>query len=177
MYKRKKLNLSVKRDFQIWLLIRVFSVVLFSSLIASLVLYFYSRGEITDNFYNAHIALRRVSDLLLPVVIAGSLVSLLAGMALSLFLPQLIAGAIYRIEEDLQQVKEGNLAFEITLRNNDILQDLAGDINDTVARLRNEIRELKLNHGRIETLADENKIDELVQALTEQREQLERLKT
>src|SRR3989339_1256756 len=105
-YKRKKLNLKVKRDFQKWLLARILGVVVLSSLLAALILYFYSYREITDSYYDAHIKIRRVSDLLLPVVLAGSFISLISGMLLALFLPQKIAGPIYRIETDLQAVRD-----------------------------------------------------------------------
>ena len=84
-YKRKKLNLAVKREFQIWLLIRIGGVVIVSSLVAVLILYLYSRQEIATSFYAAHIQLRRVSDLLFPVIAAGAIVSLLSGLGLALF--------------------------------------------------------------------------------------------
>src|SRR6056297_3859872 len=76
-YKRKKLNLTVKREFQIWLLLRIIGVIVISTLVAVVILYFYSRQEISASFYSAHIQIRRVSDLLLPVIAAGAFISLL----------------------------------------------------------------------------------------------------
>ena len=60
-YKRRILNLAVKREFQIWLLIRIAGVVILSSLVAVLILYIYSRQEISSTFYTAHIQIRRVA--------------------------------------------------------------------------------------------------------------------
>lgn len=136
VHKRKRLNLSVKREFQLWLLIRIIGTILLSSLVAAAVLYFYARQEIGDSFYEAHLTIRHVSDLLIPVVIAGSLVSLISGTILALFLPQKIAGPIFRIEEDLRKIQGGQLDKIIKIRQGDPLQDFAKTINNTVDSLR-----------------------------------------
>lgn len=141
--RRKKLNLAVKREFQMWLLARIVSVVLVSSLVAVLILYIYSRQEISSSFYTAHIQIRRVSDLLIPVMTAGAFVSLLSGVALALFLPQKLAGPIYRVQKSLEVIADGNLTEFIVLRKNDTLMDLAASVNETTAGLRTKIREIK----------------------------------
>ncbi|MBU0909314.1 MAG: methyl-accepting chemotaxis protein, partial [Proteobacteria bacterium] len=89
-HKRKKLNLNVKREFQKWLFLRMTAQVLISSLVAAVILYFYARSEITDSFYSAHVTIRRVSDLLLPVIAAGSAVSFVGTLIVVIFLPQRI---------------------------------------------------------------------------------------
>lgn len=142
-YKRKKLNLSVKAQFQRWLLIRILGVVIVSAAVAVLILYFYSRQEISSSFYSAHIQIRRVSDLLLPVMAAGALVSLLGGMLLAIFLPQKIAGPLYRIEKGLEVIRQGDLTEEIRLRRNDTLAELADSVNETTGDLRVRIQEIK----------------------------------
>lgn len=137
--KRKMLNTKVKREFQIWLLLRILATVLVSSVVAGVILYFYARNEMAASFYEAHIKIRRVSDLLLPVIIAGSLVSLLSGTLLAIFLPQRIAGPLYRIEQGLKAVQDGDLDLHLTLRQDDPLSELAEAINKTVACLRQRI--------------------------------------
>jgi len=136
--KRKKLNLLVKRRFQLWLLVRILGTVMLSSVVAAIILYFYASHEVGESFYEAHIRIRRVSDLLIPVVIAGALVSLLSGTLLAIFLPQKIAGPIFRMEQDLQQIQNGNSDRVIKLRDGDPLQEFAETINTTVAALRAE---------------------------------------
>ena len=138
-YKRKKLNLKVKTQFQRWLLVRILGTVILSSVVAAIILYFYASQEIGESFYDAHIKIRRVSDLLLPVIIAGSFVSLLSGTLLALFLPQKIAGPVFRIEEDLKEIQAGNLKKEIRLRQGDPLKELAQVINATISFLCSKI--------------------------------------
>ncbi len=139
-FKRKKLNIAVKREFQRWLLVRIVGSVLVSALVAALVLYFYSRQELGESFYTAHITVRRVSDLLLPVILAGSAVSLISGVLLALFLPQKIAGPLYHVEKDLRRVADGDLTVKIVLREGDTLQDFAQLISQVINDLRLKIK-------------------------------------
>lgn len=138
--KRKRLNLNVKKYFQKWLLIRILLMVILSSLVAALILYFYARQELTSSFFDAHIKIRRVSDLLLPVVVAGSFTALVSGIIISLFLPQKIAGPIFRIEQSLKPIQEGDLTTLISLRKNDILKDLAEEVNKATLATRTRVQ-------------------------------------
>ncbi len=139
-HKRKKLNLSVKKHFQRWLLVRILGVTFLCSIIAALILYLYARNEITTSFFDAHIKIRRVSDLLLPVVLAGSLVSLISGMLISIFLPQKIAGPIFRIEQDLKPLQEGDLTSLIRLREGDVLNELAEEVNKATDEIKGKVQ-------------------------------------
>lgn len=176
-YKRKTLNLSVKKQLQLWLLFRIFGVVVLSSLVAVLVLYFYSREEISSSFYMAHIRIRRVSDLLLPVMATGSLVSLISGMVLALFLPQKIAGPIYRIERTLAGLRDGNLLERATLRRNDTLMDLADAVNETAAGLREKVQAVKDAQAELELRVAALGDELAVSAMARQQAALERLRT
>lgn len=142
-FKRKKLNLSVNREFQMWLLTRILGVVVVSSMVAVLILYFYSRQEISSTFYSAHIQLRRVSDLLFPVIASGAFISLLSGLGLALFLPQKIAGPIYRVQKSLDVVKTGDLTEKVVLRKNDAFMNLAESVNETTSDLCRRIQKIK----------------------------------
>lgn len=176
-YKRKKLNMAVKRELQMWLLLRILGVVIVSSLVAVLILYLYSRQEISTAFYSAHIQLRRVSDLLFPVLAAGGVVSLLSGLALALFLPQKIAGPVFRIQKGLSLIQAGDLTERITLRKGDILTDLAGSVNDTTADYRTRVQALKALQKELELLAASLEDEELKKLSTRQGEALQQLKS
>lgn len=137
--KRKKLNLQVKRGFQMWMFYRVLGAIFLSCAIAALILYFYSNQELGESFYEAHLKIRKVSDLLIPVILSGAFVSLLSGVLLVLFFPQKVAGPVYRIEEDLKAVQNGDLSKRIKLREGDPMQSLADTINKTLDNLQDKI--------------------------------------
>ncbi len=176
-YKRKKLNLAVKWEFQRWLLIRIGGVVVLSSLVAVLILYFFSRQEISESFYTAHFQIRRVSDLLLPVMAAGAFVSLVSGLGLALFLPQKLAGPIYRIQKCLEQIREGDLTEQIVLRKNDVFGDLADSVNETTAGIRTRIQELKEIQQELERLVQALEHEDAKTILARQNHVLNRLRT
>lgn len=134
--KRKKLDRKIKRKFQKWLYIRILGNVILSSVVAAIILYAYAYTEVTDSFWNAHITIRRVSDLLLPVCLSASIASLVSGAFMARFLPPKVAGPIYRIEQDLKKILEGNYDVRIKLREHDPFQDLAEVLNDTVDQMR-----------------------------------------
>lgn len=157
--KRKKLNLHVKKYFQQWLLLRISGVVVACSLIAALILFFYGRTEITASFFDAHVKIRRMSDLLLPVVVAGSLVSLISGVVLSVFLPQRIAGPVYRIEQDLKLIQKGDLRAEIGLRQDDVLADLAREVNKTTGEIHKKVKQSKKALKELEKVLETTRPD------------------
>ena len=164
--RRKKLNLTVKRQLQIWLLVRIIGIILLCTLVAVLVLYFYSRHELADSFWQAHIRIRRVSDLLLPVLLTGAGVATAAGVVLALFLPQKIAGPLYRIEQDLQVVRTGDLTKVISLRQGDILKELAMEINLTTEFIRGKTAAMQTQYREIEDLmAGDSDPDQIIAAL------------
>jgi methyl-accepting chemotaxis protein len=174
---RKKLNLAVKREFQSWLLKQVLFAVLLSAVVAALILYFYARQEVVGSFFDAHVKLRRVSDLLLPVVLSGTLVSLIGGALLALFLPQKVAGPLYRIETDLRAVAQGDLSVKIKLRDDDTLQDFAERVDETVGSLRIRVEEVRRLHGELEQAVAGDRPDQARQAASALGEALARFKT
>lgn len=176
-FKRKKLNLAVNREFQMWLLVRIIGVVIVSSLVAVLILYFYSRQEISSTFYSAHIQIRRVSDLLFPVMAAGAFVSLLSGMALALFLPQKLAGPIYRVQKGLEVIRDGDLTEKIVLRKNDTFMDLAESVNETTSGLRSRIEEIKGIQRELDRLITSLEHQDAAAVSARQNQALERLRT
>lgn len=163
---RKKLNLAVKREFQRWMLKQVLVAVVISSVVAAIILYFYARQEVIGSFFDAHVKIRRVSDLLLPVVCAGSAVSLAVGVFLSLFLPQKIAGPIYRIELTLKEIGDGDLTKTVKLRDGDTLKDLADNVNKMTEGLRNKVHVAKVGCMSLEQAilaGDSERVSELMQ--------------
>ena len=156
-YKRTLLNLSIEKEFQRWLMVRIFGVIILSSVLAAAVLFFYARHETVTSFYSAHIKIRRVSDLLLPVILCGSFVSMLAGTFLAFFLPQKIAGPLYRVEKELQDVKAGDFTVLIRLRQKDTLKSFVEVVNALIADLNQGASDLQAESQVLQkALADDD---------------------
>lgn len=167
-YKRKILNLKVKHQLQIWLLVRIGGIIILTAIISALVLYGYARHETVNSFYDAHIKIRRLSDLLIPVVFAGSIVSLISGTLLAIFIPQKLAGPLYHIEKVLDKAQQGDLTVRVTLRSSDTLQDFAHQINETLNHFDQQLGHIQYLNETIQRLSREGNSD-----VTQQLAQLE----
>ena len=134
-------------------------------------------NSISSTFYSAHIQLRRVSDLLLPVIASGAFVSLASGLALAIFLPQKIAGPIFRIQKGLETIGEGDLTEHIVLRRKSIFKDLAAAVNDTTASLRSRVEAVKEIQRELDQLIEKLESSEGKELSVRQNEALALLRT
>jgi len=140
--KRRKLNLLIKSDFQVWLFWRIFGIVLLCSVLFALILYFFLGYAPAGLFPSISAQSKELKELLLPFILISSTVSFFSGILLGILLPQKIAGPIYRIETDLKAFREGDLNKRILLRKNDPFADLADEINQTISLLATKPKEL-----------------------------------
>ncbi len=175
MKKRKKLNLQVKRDLQMWILSRMFFILAISISVALLILYYFSHREIGESFYKAHLTIRHVSDLLLPVILASGGICLLAGLAFALFFPQKIAGPVYRLEQDLKEVSRGNFQKIFRLRRTDRFQSLAEAANEALSKVRYEFRSLKEGLHQAQEALKEGHPEKAQKIMAQLEDQLKRL--
>ncbi len=177
MERRKRLNLKVKRDLQIWILKRILFVVAISIFLALIILYFFSHKEINQSFYKAHLTIKHVSDLLLPVILASAGVCLVAGFLFAVFFPQRIAGPIYRIEEDLKYVAStGDFTKHIRLRRGDRFHSLAQAANLVILRAREELKIVFRSLNQIEKALESGEIKEAKKKLDDLQKHLSGLK-
>ena len=176
-YKRKKINLKVKQDFQIWLLLRIMGTLLLTIVMASILLYLYAKGIVDAEYLSFKPDVRKVSEVLLPVLIAASLTSIVAGLLLALFLPQKIAGPIFRIEQDLLQIRTGDLTKTVNLRCADILKELAESVNMTMGDIGHMVKDIQESGNTLGTKILAGEADEIKRAFDRHKKQLERIKT
>ncbi len=161
MERRKKLNLKVKWELQRWLLWRIFLTVLVAISIALVILYLFSHREIGQSLYKAHLTIKHVSDLLLPVILASGGICLVAGLLIAIFLPQKIAGPIYRIEQDLRYVAEKrDLTKKVSLRRGDRFQSLASAANVVIDTVREDMSKILNDINGLDKALKEGKVAE-----------------
>jgi methyl-accepting chemotaxis protein len=96
---------------------------------------------------------------------------------LALFLPQKIAGPIYRFEQELKKVASGDLTTRFTLRNEDTLQDFAADMSQTIESLRHTVDQAKQSLDALEAALNDNRVEDAKKLAADARRVLARLKT
>ncbi|MBU0945742.1 MAG: hypothetical protein KJ804_19140 [Proteobacteria bacterium] len=83
---------------QEWLLIRIGVLIVFNPLIAALIRYLcYVRQDFTSSFSDALLKIPRLGGLLLPMLVAGSIITLVSGLVF----PQKISGSLFRLKQGL----------------------------------------------------------------------------
>lgn len=173
--KRKKINLKIKQNLQVWLLLRIMGVALLTISVACIILYFYSVAVVDADYLSFAPKVRKVSEVMLPVFLAASLTSIVAGLLLALFLSQKIAGPIFRIEQDLLRMRAGDLTDVINIRSTDILKELAQSVNMTVQNIRNIINDAKEINNDLEKKIANGDISEIKAAFDKQKECLDNI--
>jgi len=154
-FKRKLLNFSVNRNMQLRMIAYISGILFVSLLLSSAIFFQFANQEIGSSFQMFHIKARNFLDMLLPVVGISFALSLVCGMAVTLFFPKNYAGALYRIETDLKQVLDNSdLRVKIRLRSGDQAQHLAVQVNDLLADLRERVESAQQALTRLDQLCN-----------------------
>jgi methyl-accepting chemotaxis protein len=91
-----------------------------------------------------------LSDRLWPAM----LVSVPIFMVVSFWVTHRFAGPVYRLEQSLKQIAEGDLGMQVRFRSGDDLQELAGLVNQIIHRQSEVLRTVQSVHQRLlETMA------------------------
>lgn len=140
--RRKLLNLHVKSQLQWCMIGRITGILFVSLLISNAVLYYLANKEINNVLMFFSLEPRNNIFLLLPWLLFSFLFSILTGLTISLFFPKKYAGSLYRIEQDLQHVLDGDLTRKISPRDGDDTCELAEKLNDLIDFFRAEVENI-----------------------------------
>ncbi|MDD5173760.1 MAG: methyl-accepting chemotaxis protein [Candidatus Omnitrophica bacterium] len=133
----RRKNYYIKKRFQRNFILKFFILVIAGVLISGAIIYLMSRGTLTTTFDNSRLAIRNTADYILPSVLLSSAVVLLiigfAAIIMTLFASHKIAGPLYSIGRDIDELASGNLNVRFKLRGGDEIKELAYKL-DNMAR-------------------------------------------
>ncbi len=119
-------------------------VVIISTIINAASFYFLSNQEIGNSLLQFHVKARSFLDILFPFIAASLVIGILVALGITIFIPQRIAGPLYRIEKDIKEkLGEGNLAVKFTVRGKNELVDLADALNTMEGKLRVKLERIQ----------------------------------
>jgi nitrogen fixation/metabolism regulation signal transduction histidine kinase len=128
--------------FQRGFILKFCAVIILSSLILAAIIYGLSASSTTTVFENSRLQLKSTADFILPLLVFGGLIVIVAAGAvtfiITLFVSHRIAGPVYRLEKDIAEVTKGNLNVTFRVRKNDEFQSLAEALNQMVKSLRDK---------------------------------------
>ncbi len=139
IHQRRRIHI-VKMKFQRDFILKFCSIIIISALIIAGIVYVLSLSSTTAVFENSRLVLKSTADFMLPLLILSSLIAIIAMGTLTiiftLIISHRIAGPLYRLEKDINEVKNGNLNIEIRVRKDDEFQDLAKSLNQMIKSIR-----------------------------------------
>ena len=152
----RRKNYYIKKKFQRNFILKFFTLLLLGTLISGAIIYLMSRGALTTTFDNSRLAIRSTADYILPsVLLSGAAVMIIIGFAaiiMTLFASHKIAGPLYRIGKDIDELASGNLNVRFVLRGGDEIKELAykldsmaQSLNLTAAAIKNALTSLEIS--------------------------------
>ncbi|NOY98295.1 MAG: methyl-accepting chemotaxis protein [Chloroflexi bacterium] len=131
------------------LLLGIELIFLILLLVSGAIFYVIANRDLTTTYYQAHLQIKNLRDILLPVLIAINLVGLVLGAILSLFFTHRIAGPLYRLCRVMKEVGQGNLDQVIHFRKSDELREVETAADEMLAGLNARIADLQASAGRL----------------------------
>ncbi len=167
--KNKRRNYFIKRDFQLKFIIK-FCLILFVGIILSTLLVFvFSQETLTSSFDNSRLMIQNTGYAIMPTLLITNLITLgiitLAAIGVTLFVSHKIAGPMFRFEQDMKKISNGDLLVRINLRQKDqfsemakAFNEMASNLHKKVSKIDQEIDGILVSDTKPETVADYEKI-------------------
>lgn len=143
----RRKNYYINKEFQRNFILKFCLLVLIGSLISGIIIYSMSRATVTTTFENSKLTIKSTADFILPAVLLASAVVILAigiaAIAITLFTSHRIAGPLYRIEKDINEITAGNLNIAFNLRHGDEIKPIAASLNRMVRSVKEKVVAVK----------------------------------
>ena len=150
---RRRRTYIVRLDFQKDFIIKYCVLVLIAAILLSLIVYFFCGTTVTSVFKDSRLKILSTNDFILPYLFWSSAIAVICAVAvcwrMTMVISNRLAGPLYRLEQDLAQVAQGDLTLNIRVRQKDefqilarILNDLTGDWRSDMTAIKNKVADL-----------------------------------
>ena len=145
--KNRRRNYFIDKSFQSKFIIKFCILLLIASILTGICTYYFNQQTATVAFENLRVVVKSTSDFILPailwiLIIVTMLVSL-ATIAVTLFASHKIAGPLYKLNMELEKIKNGDLSSPIRIRSKDQLQVLAQRFEEVRLFIRGSLHQLQ----------------------------------
>lgn len=160
----------IKKNFQFRFIIKFCLLILIGAVISTGLLLLLSQDTLTSSFNQSRLVIKNTALAILPAVIYTNLITLglitLATIIVMMFISHKLAGPLFRFENELREIGEGNLTKAIVLRKKDQITDIADSFNIMSARLREKIRAIQTEvEGIIDSASEQKSPERLTEEL------------
>ncbi len=155
MENRRK-NYFIKREFQTKFILKFCALVALTAFISAAVVYLFLSQSVTTVFENSKIVIKPSTEFIIPGLVLSSLISILlvsiATIVTILFISHRIAGPLYKVENSLERLGEGDVSFDIYFRRDDeakVLSEVFNKsrqgINRMISDIKREVKKLAVD--------------------------------
>ena len=176
IYKRR--NYFIKKDFQLRFILKFCAIVLVGGALSASLLLLLNRDTLTSSFTDSRLTIQNTWTAILPDVLMTGIITLilitLAAIAVTLFVSHKIGGPLFRLEQEVREIGEGNLARKVRFREKDQITPLAEGVNRMAENLNKKVYGIQtgLEH-LIESARDRNAPRELIDALNNLQQEIQ----
>ena len=115
-----------------------------------------------------------------PRLLLLVLVNVIIVFLVSIIYSHQIAGPAYKLEKSIKRIADGDLTFEVTLRRNDSLKELATAINLMLGKFRETLAQARTLSediaAKLESVKDDDRFAQLAKSAIELRERIDGFK-
>ncbi|MDD4941663.1 MAG: methyl-accepting chemotaxis protein [Candidatus Omnitrophica bacterium] len=137
----------IDEKFQLAFIMKFCTIVILASLAIGLFIFFFTRSSTTVAIENTRVFVKPTADFILPqlviTIIVVSVVFSAILFAMALIATHRIAGPMYRLRKEIDNLRGGDLTSAFIIRDKDQLKGLARSLNDMGLVLRQKHTELK----------------------------------
>lgn len=172
--RERRKNYYIGKKFQKKFIMKFCALIIMGSFISGAIIYLMSKATVTTIFENSRLTIKSTADFILPAVVLSSAVMIiligLATIAVTLFTSHRIAGPLYRIEKDVDDVAAGNLKKTFNLRTTDEMKSIAASLDAMVRSLRSNVVAVKNIAAELASLPANDQVKEKMKKLKEELE-------
>lgn len=143
----RRRNYFIKKDLQGKYMFSFFVFVIAGSIIFTLIFSLLSSDTLTIVYENYNLKIGKTPLMLLKEILSAHWIFIIVGglavLILSMFLTHRFAGPIFRFERSIDEITNGNLNFQIKLREKDEGKELANKINQMILMFSDNLKEMK----------------------------------
>jgi len=146
MRRSKRRNFFIDRRFQSAFIVKFCVLIILVGLAIGVLIYALNRNTTTVAFENLRVVVKSTSDFILPMMVESlvivTVLAALVTIAITLFASHKISGPLYRLNDELEKVKSGDLSGPVRIRTGDQLQKVADTLEGARLKTRERINRI-----------------------------------
>ena len=159
----QKRTYFIQKGFQAKMILKFVALSTIMAVISSVILYFLASKKLEASYYEAHNSIKSMWDILGTTVLVTNFISLaaisIATVYVTLFISHKIAGPLFKLEKNINEISEGNLSLHSHFREGDQVQTLGTALGNMVDKLSARLKVVKDISGDLSAL--EEKLQQL----------------